>query len=134
MARDLMHAAWLRDGRMKMFHETRATGGYPRTEIYQETAPDALLHDLIIHMNVEALLRQWCGEKHCWVLEGMALRNLAVGGAARALGVPAKPISPEVARLTKQELGGLKALPMVWDDLMAKLRATDPALFASRAG
>ncbi len=59
--------------RMKMLHETRASGGYPRTEIYQETAPDSLLHDLIIHMNVEACLRVWAGEKQCWVLEGMAL-------------------------------------------------------------
>jgi hypothetical protein len=59
--------------RMKLLHETRATGGFPRTEIYQETAPDALMHDLIIHQTVEACLRHWCGEKHCWVLEGMAM-------------------------------------------------------------
>lgn len=59
--------------RMKLLHDIRATGGFPRTEIYQETAPDALMHDLIIHQTVEACLRHWCGEKHCWVLEGLAL-------------------------------------------------------------
>jgi phage FluMu protein gp41 len=45
--------------------------------------------------------------------------------------VAAKPVSPEIARLTKQELASLKAMPMVWDDLMAKLRATDPGLFVA---
>jgi ribulose-5-phosphate 4-epimerase/fuculose-1-phosphate aldolase len=64
------------------------------------------------------------------LLEGMAMRNLTVLGASRAVGVPARPISPEIAQLTKKELMSLKALPLVWHDLMAKLAATDPALFA----
>jgi ribulose-5-phosphate 4-epimerase/fuculose-1-phosphate aldolase len=64
------------------------------------------------------------------LLEGMAQRHLTVAGASRATGVPAKPISAEVARATKQELGSLKALPLVWQDFMAKLAVTDPALFA----
>jgi ribulose-5-phosphate 4-epimerase/fuculose-1-phosphate aldolase len=63
------------------------------------------------------------------LLEGMCLRHLSVAGAARATGLPAKPIAPEIARLTKQELGALKALPLVWEDLMAKIRATDAGLF-----
>jgi L-fuculose-phosphate aldolase len=63
-------------------------------------------------------------------LEGMCLRHLSVAGAARALGVTPKPISPEIALLTKKELAGLKALGMVWEDLTAKLRATDPELMA----
>jgi ribulose-5-phosphate 4-epimerase/fuculose-1-phosphate aldolase len=63
------------------------------------------------------------------LLEGMAQRNLTVAGAARALGVTARPIAPEVARATRQELLNLKALPMVWEDLMIKLRASDPDLF-----
>ena len=63
-------------------------------------------------------------------LEAMVLRNLAVAGAARATGMAAKPIGPEVALRTKQELMSLSALSLVWDDLMAKLRATDPALVA----
>jgi ribulose-5-phosphate 4-epimerase/fuculose-1-phosphate aldolase len=64
------------------------------------------------------------------LLEIMVMRNLAVAGAARATGLTAKPISSEIAQLTKRELGGLKALPLVWEDLMIKLRATDPGLFA----
>jgi ribulose-5-phosphate 4-epimerase/fuculose-1-phosphate aldolase len=64
------------------------------------------------------------------LLEGMAMRNLTVAGASRTMGITARPISPEIALLTKKELMSLKALPMVWDDLMAKLKATDPALFA----
>jgi ribulose-5-phosphate 4-epimerase/fuculose-1-phosphate aldolase len=64
------------------------------------------------------------------LLEGMAMRHLAVAGASRATGVPARPIAPEVARATKQELSNLKALPLVWEDLMAKLHQTDPRLFA----
>jgi hypothetical protein len=59
--------------RMKMALDARATGGFPRCEIYQETAPDALLQDWVIHSSIEALLRFWCGEKYCWILEGMAL-------------------------------------------------------------
>jgi ribulose-5-phosphate 4-epimerase/fuculose-1-phosphate aldolase len=64
------------------------------------------------------------------LLEGMAMRNLSVAGAVRAMGVPARPISPEIAQLTKKELMSLKALPLVWEDLMAKLKPTDPALFS----
>jgi ribulose-5-phosphate 4-epimerase/fuculose-1-phosphate aldolase len=65
-------------------------------------------------------------------LEGMVLRNLSVAGAARATGITPRPISPEVALATKKELLGLAALQLVWEDLMAKLRATDAALFAGR--
>lgn len=63
------------------------------------------------------------------MLEGMVQRNLSVAAASRATGIAAKPIAPEVARTTKQELAGLKALPMVWEDLMARLRQTDGDLF-----
>jgi ribulose-5-phosphate 4-epimerase/fuculose-1-phosphate aldolase len=65
------------------------------------------------------------------LLEIMVMRNLAVAGAARSTGLTPKPISPEIALMTKRELGSLKALPMVWEDLMLKLRATDPALFTA---
>jgi hypothetical protein len=58
---------------MKLALDARATGGWPRCEIYQETAPDSLLQDWVIHSSVEALLRFWCGERYCWILEGMAL-------------------------------------------------------------
>jgi L-fuculose-phosphate aldolase len=63
------------------------------------------------------------------LLEGMCQRHLVVCGASRATGVAARPIASEIARATKQELASLKALPMVWEDFMAKLRATDPQLF-----
>jgi ribulose-5-phosphate 4-epimerase/fuculose-1-phosphate aldolase len=65
------------------------------------------------------------------LLEGMAARNLSVMmmSACREGSQP-KPIHPEVALATKKELAGLKALGMVWEDLMTKLRKTDPELFA----
>ncbi len=65
------------------------------------------------------------------LLEGMVQRNLSVAAASRATGIAARPIAPEVARATKQELRALKAFPLVWEDLMAKLRVTDPGLFVS---
>ena len=64
------------------------------------------------------------------LLEGMVQRNLTVAAASRATGIPANPIAPEVARITKQELASLKALPLVWEDILARLRLTDPALFS----
>jgi ribulose-5-phosphate 4-epimerase/fuculose-1-phosphate aldolase len=63
------------------------------------------------------------------LLEAMSMRNLTVAAAGRATGVTPKPISSETALLTKKELMSLKALPMVWQDLMAKLKASDPGLF-----
>ncbi len=63
------------------------------------------------------------------LLEGMCQRHLVVSGALRATGISARPIAPEIARATKKELASLKALPMVWEDFMIKLRATDPQLF-----
>jgi hypothetical protein len=44
--------------------------------------------------------------------------------------VKPRPIAPEVAKMTRQELNGLRATGMIWDDLIAKLRQTDPDLFA----
>lgn len=67
------------------------------------------------------------------LLEGMVQRNLAVAAAARATGLPARPIAPEVARGAKREMAALKAFPLVWEDLMAKLRGTDPGLFVTHA-
>ncbi len=65
-------------------------------------------------------------------LEMMVQRNLSVAGAARATGITPKPIAPEVALATKQELMSLAALQLVWEDLMAKLRMTDPGLVEER--
>jgi len=50
-----------------------ATGGFPRSEVYQETRPDAFLQDDVIHSTAQTLMGMWCGENHCWVLEGMAM-------------------------------------------------------------
>jgi hypothetical protein len=58
---------------MKLLHESGATGSYPRSEVYQETRPDAFLQDDVIHSTAQTLMGLWCGEKHCWVLEGMAM-------------------------------------------------------------
>ena len=65
------------------------------------------------------------------LLEGMVQRHLAVAGASRATGLAARPIAAEIARATKQELNNLKALPLVWEDVMARLRLSDPGLFSS---
>jgi L-fuculose-phosphate aldolase len=64
------------------------------------------------------------------LLEQMVQRNLAVAAAARATGITPRPIAPEIAQATKKELASLKALPMIWNDLMARLRVSDPALMA----
>jgi ribulose-5-phosphate 4-epimerase/fuculose-1-phosphate aldolase len=65
------------------------------------------------------------------LLEGMVQRHLAVTVASRATGLVARPIAAEIARATKQELNSLKALPLVWEDVMARLRLSDPGLFSS---
>lgn len=64
------------------------------------------------------------------LLEMAAQRNISVAVASQAIGAPARPIAPQVALATKKELAGLGALPMIWHDQMARLRATDPELFS----
>jgi len=59
--------------RIKLAKDAQATGHYPRSEVYQETLPDAFLQDDIIHNTAQTLMELWCGETHCWVLEGMAM-------------------------------------------------------------
>lgn len=61
-------------------------------------------------------------------LEGLCQRYLSVMHAQKVTGQPAKPISKEIALLTKNELAGLSALGLVWTDILHKLRATDPEL------
>ncbi len=63
------------------------------------------------------------------LLEGMCQRNISVSVASGAIGATARPIAPKIALATKQELMSLNAVPMVWQDQMARLRATDPDLF-----
>jgi ribulose-5-phosphate 4-epimerase/fuculose-1-phosphate aldolase len=66
------------------------------------------------------------------LLEGMVQRNLAVDTAGRVTGATPRPIAPEIAQMTRHELNGLHAMGMIWDDLIAKLRRSDPDLFLAR--
>jgi ribulose-5-phosphate 4-epimerase/fuculose-1-phosphate aldolase len=66
------------------------------------------------------------------LLEGMAQRNLAVAAAARALGREPVAIAPAAARRAKAEIARIPVLPLLWQDLLTRLRATDPDLFEGR--
>jgi ribulose-5-phosphate 4-epimerase/fuculose-1-phosphate aldolase len=66
------------------------------------------------------------------LLDGMVQRNLAVEAAGRGTGLTPRPIAPEIAQMTRQELNSLQATGMIWDDLIAKLKQSDPDLFANR--
>jgi hypothetical protein len=52
--------------------KARATGGGGAYEIYQDTDPEALLHDWVVHKTVETLLASWTKAEYCWLLEGLA--------------------------------------------------------------
>lgn len=64
------------------------------------------------------------------LLEGMVQRNLAVAATARATGLPPKPISTEHALTAKREIARIPFLQPLWEDLLQRLRQTDPGLFA----
>lgn len=66
------------------------------------------------------------------LLEGMAARHLAVASAARDLGREPVAIAPAAARRTKGEIARIPVLPLLWKDLLARLRSTDPDLFEGR--
>jgi ribulose-5-phosphate 4-epimerase/fuculose-1-phosphate aldolase len=66
------------------------------------------------------------------LLEGMAQRNLAVAQAARNLGREPVAIAPAVARRAKAEIARIPVLPLLWKDLLTRLRRTDPDLFEGR--
>ncbi len=53
--------------------KSRAMGGWPQAELYQDTAPEGLLHDWVIHSTTESLFNLWVGGEHCWLIEGLAL-------------------------------------------------------------
>ena len=63
------------------------------------------------------------------LIEMAAQRNISVAVAAQAIGATARPIAPQVALATKKELVSLNALPMIWQDQMARLAVTDKDLF-----
>jgi tetratricopeptide (TPR) repeat protein len=59
--------------RVDLAKKSRAMGGWPVAELYQETAPEGLLHDWVVHSTVESLLRRMGVKEYCWILEGLAL-------------------------------------------------------------
>jgi ribulose-5-phosphate 4-epimerase/fuculose-1-phosphate aldolase len=64
------------------------------------------------------------------ILEGMVARNLSVLSTARATGLTPQPIKPEVAQQVRMGIGKMNALEPLWADLLHRLLATDPELFA----
>lgn len=66
------------------------------------------------------------------LLEGMAQRNLSVAQAARNLGREPVAIAPSAARRAKAEIARIPVLPLLWQDFLKRLRATDPDLFEGR--
>jgi ribulose-5-phosphate 4-epimerase/fuculose-1-phosphate aldolase len=66
------------------------------------------------------------------LLEGMAARHLSVASAARDLGREPVAIAPAAALRTKGEIARIPVLPLLWKDLLARLRSTDPDLFEGR--
>lgn len=66
------------------------------------------------------------------LLEGMAARHLSVAQAARHLGREPVAIAPAAARRAKAEIARIPVLPLLWQDFLKRLRATDPDLFEGR--
>ena len=64
------------------------------------------------------------------ILEGMVARNLSVLGAARATGFTPTPIKMEVAQQVRIGIAKMNAIEPLWADLLHRLVATDPELFA----
>ncbi len=67
------------------------------------------------------------------LLEAMVQRNLSVAMAARATGMAPRAISMEHALAAKREIGRIPFLQPLWEDLLKRLRQTDPDLFATCA-
>ena len=64
------------------------------------------------------------------LLEGMVARNLSVLSVARATGFTPQPIKHEVALRVRAGIAKMNALDPLWADLLHRLVATDPELFA----
>ena len=64
------------------------------------------------------------------LLEGMVARNLSVLSVARATGFTPQPIKHEVALQVRAGIAKMNALDPLWADLLHRLVATDPELFA----
>lgn len=67
------------------------------------------------------------------LLEGACRRSIAVAAAAQATGFTPRPIRPEHALQAKKEMGRIPYLEPLWEDLVHRLRQTDPDLFRSAA-
>jgi len=65
------------------------------------------------------------------LLEGMCQRNISVRAAARATGLTAHAIKPEHALNAKLEISKIPLLQPLWNDLLQRLRQSDPDLFSS---
>jgi ribulose-5-phosphate 4-epimerase/fuculose-1-phosphate aldolase len=63
------------------------------------------------------------------LLEGVCQRNISVASAAQATGLMPHAIAHEHALTTKRELARIPILDALWEDLLKRLRQTDPDLF-----
>lgn len=66
------------------------------------------------------------------LLEGACQRNISVAAAAQATGLKPHPIAHEHALTAKQELAKIPILEPLWEDLLKRLRQTDPDLFSGK--
>ncbi|HKW76787.1 MAG TPA: class II aldolase/adducin family protein [Terriglobales bacterium] len=67
------------------------------------------------------------------LLEGTCQRNISVAAASQATGLRPHPITHEHALTAKQELAKIPILGPLWEDLLKRLRQTDPDLFPGKS-
>jgi tetratricopeptide (TPR) repeat protein len=56
----------------ELARKSSGSGGFPRIEVYQDTAPISLLEDWVIHFTAQDLTRFFTGGSHLWLEEGTA--------------------------------------------------------------
>ena len=64
------------------------------------------------------------------LLEGTCQRNISVASAAQATGLKPHSIATEHALTAKRELARIPIVDNLWEDLLKRLKQTDPGLFA----
>src|SRR5437588_5552439 len=64
------------------------------------------------------------------LLEGACQRNIAVASAANAAGLTPHTITSEHALTAKRELARIPIVENLWEDLLKRLRHSDPELFS----
>jgi len=64
------------------------------------------------------------------LLEGACQRNIAVASAAKATGLTPHTITSEHALTAKRELARIPIVENLWEDLLKRLRHSDPDLFS----